>query len=206
MCLIWYKDYCGEMHMTFLLFWNSKFSFFSRHVLRSVFCSEKTCFAVPNHILWKVLGGPGWLQGSPGTPTCLGPVKWNPWNRKIDFGCSRFSTEIPKFWYHDVVMMMVPWSQNLKCPKSDHVKFWESRNPDHVKIWKHQKSDHVKNFDMYQKSDHVKIWETQKSDQVKTENPRSWKVSMLMSSWYHGKLFLAVLVSTSDSWWICELL
>ena len=34
------------------------------------------------------------------------------------------STVISKFWCHDGVMMTIPWSQSLKCPKSDHVKFW----------------------------------------------------------------------------------
>lgn len=57
MCLIWYKEYCGEIHMTFLMFWNSKSQSFSKHVLHHVFCSGGTCSTVPNETHWKVLGG-----------------------------------------------------------------------------------------------------------------------------------------------------
>ena len=128
----------------------------------------------------------------------LGLAKWNPWNRKIDLGFQDFnrdvkiSTEILKFWYHDGVMMVISWSQNLKCLKSDHVWFWESRNLDHVISCTGTLSFSnliMSKIEMSQKSDDVKIWESQKSDHVKNENPRFWKVSMLMSSWYHGKTF-----------------
>ena len=106
------------------------------------------------------------------------------------------------WWSHDDGTMIskfeMPqiWScQILKIKKS-----WSSQNLKTQKIWSCQ------TFDMYQKSDHVKIWKSKKSDHVKNGNPRFWKISILMSSWYHGKLFLAVLVSHMEPRWILNVL
>ena len=95
------------------------------------------------------------------------------------------STVISNFWCHDGVMMMIPWSQNLKCPKSDHVKFWESRNLDHVKFWEHQKSDHVKNWDVpkiwwCQNLRIPKIWSCQKCE---SKILKSFDADVIMISW-----------------------
>ena len=183
MCLIWYRDSYGFLHMAFLQFWKSKLASFLWHILSCVHCHELSCFAKQNPLYRNpLLCASVPKMKSEG----LGLVKWNPWNRKIDLGHSRFSTEISKFWYHDGVMMMVPWSQNLKCPKSDHVKFWESRNLDHVKIWEHQKSDHVKNWDV------PKIWSCQNLRIPKIWSCQKWEskipkkktdVDVIMKTW-----------------------
>ena len=139
---------------------------------------------------------------------------------EIDLGYSRFSTEIYKSTLgiqdfqqrsqnFDIMMVSWWWFHDLKIWNAQNLIMSNFENQEILIM---SKFENIKNLimskiEMYQKSDHVKIWESQKSDHVKNENPRFRKKKpMLMSSWKHGTYFLAVFVSTKDSWWIFELL
>ena len=165
-----------EKHTHFLQFWLSKFASFSTQMLSCVSCHESVMFNQAKSNLFKSV----WVQKMQADPPTQALVlsfgthgiEKSTKLFKILYREPKFDLMISKF---DVVMMMVSWSQNLKCPKSDHVKFWESLNLDHVKIWEHQKSDHVKIWNV------PKIWSCQNLRTPKIWSCQKWETKILKS-------------------------
>ena len=139
MCLIWYRDSYGFLHMAFLQFWKSKLASFLWHILSCVHCHELSCFAKQNPLYRNPLlcaSVPKVKAEHPHRPwSCqMKPMesKNRPWAFKIfnrdlkiliswwchDDGSMISKSEMPKIWSCQILRIKKSWScQNLRTSK-----------------------------------------------------------------------------------------
>ena len=143
MCLLWHRESYGFLHTVCLHQKNKKLFSFLWHMLSCVFWPEKTCFAVQNPQLWKVLLCPfclcmhlwvcvcpsrpppmppdrvprGWSTGKPTLKFNSGlKILMSRWRHDGDTMISKF--EMPKIWSCQILRIKKSWScQILRTPK-----------------------------------------------------------------------------------------
>ena len=181
MCLLWHRESYGFLHTICLHQKNKKLPSFLWHMLSCVFWQEKTCFAVQNPQLWKVLLCPFcicmhlWVCVCPSRPPPMPPdrrprgwstgkptLKFNSdlkivmswWCHDDDTMISKF--EMPKIWSCQILRIKKSWScQMLRTPK-----IWSCQKLRCTKNLMMSKSENPKNLIMSKMwiQDSEKFW------------------------------------------------
>ena len=181
MCLLWHRESYGFLHTVCLHQKNKKLFSFLWHMLSCVFWPEKTCFAVQNPQLWKVLLCPfclcmhlwvcvcpsrpppmppdrvprGWSTGKPTLKFNSGlKILMSRWRHDGDTMISKF--EMPKIWSCQILRIKKSWScQILRTPK-----IWSCQKLRCTKNLMMPKSENPKNLIMSKMwiQDSEKFW------------------------------------------------